>query len=332
MYEKVKDNIYKIEVPLPNNPLKATNSYFIKGKDRNLLIDTGMNRKECLDALNKAIQSLGVDPKSIDVFVTHLHADHIGLAYHFAKDDSRIFFNYPDSEIVSDHTYWERALKRALENGFPEKEIEEAITKHPGNKYSPEKSDGFTFVKEDQIIEVGNYKLKCIETPGHTPGNTCLYEPNEQIFFSGDHVLWDITPNISGFLENINNPLKKYLESLNKIKELEVSLVLPGHRSTFENLELRVEQLKDHHYKRIDEIKSILEKLEYQTPYQIASKMTWDLDCKSWEKFPLMQKWFATGEALAHLDYMHEEGILKKEKIPEEKHSNESVFKNYYSL
>ncbi|MFZ0448192.1 MAG: hypothetical protein WAL98_03035 [Desulfatiglandaceae bacterium] len=38
--------------------------------------------------------------------------------------------------------------------------------------------------------------------------------------------------------------------------------------------------------------------------YQMASKMTWDIKAKSWEQFPLMQKWFATGEANAHLRYL----------------------------
>ena len=35
-----RPQIYKIKIPLPNNPLKVLNSYFIQGKDRNLLIDT----------------------------------------------------------------------------------------------------------------------------------------------------------------------------------------------------------------------------------------------------------------------------------------------------
>jgi len=42
-----------IEVVLPNNPLKALNSYVIKGNEKSLIIDTGFNREECIDALFK---------------------------------------------------------------------------------------------------------------------------------------------------------------------------------------------------------------------------------------------------------------------------------------
>jgi len=38
-----------------------------------------------------------------------------------------------------------------------------------------------------------------------------------------------------------------------------------------------------------------------QTAYQVASRMAWNIDCARWEDFPIPQKWFATGEALAHL-------------------------------
>ncbi len=44
MIEDISPGLYKIELPLPKNPLKSINSYVIKGKDRNLIIDTGMNR------------------------------------------------------------------------------------------------------------------------------------------------------------------------------------------------------------------------------------------------------------------------------------------------
>ena len=44
MIEEVLPNLYKMEIPLPRNPLKAVNSYVIKNNERNLMIDTGMGR------------------------------------------------------------------------------------------------------------------------------------------------------------------------------------------------------------------------------------------------------------------------------------------------
>ena len=56
------------------------------------------------------------------------------------------------------------------------------------------------------------------------------------------------------------NPLKAYLESLDKVYQLDIELVLPGHREVFRNAKERIQELKDHHRKRLDEIIAILEK------------------------------------------------------------------------
>ena len=71
-------------------------------------------------------------------------------------------------------------------------------------------------------------------------------------------------------------------------------------------------ELKDHHQKRLDEITSILEKGR-QNAFQVASQMSWDILYYSWDLFPVSQKWFATGEAIAHLQYLEEKRIVKKE-------------------
>ena len=51
MIEQIEDHLWRIEVPLPGNPLKSINSYVIKSPSRNLIIDTGLDRQECLDAI-----------------------------------------------------------------------------------------------------------------------------------------------------------------------------------------------------------------------------------------------------------------------------------------
>ena len=43
--------------------------------------------------------------------------------------------------------------------------------------------------------------------------------------------------------------------------------------------------------------------------------MSWDIVCESWDQFPYMQKWFATGEAVAHLKYLEEKEMVLREFI-----------------
>jgi glyoxylase-like metal-dependent hydrolase (beta-lactamase superfamily II) len=138
-----------------------------------------------------------------------------------------------------------------------------------------------------------------------------LYERKKKIFFSGDHVLGDITPNIQCWSDDID-PLDLYIKSLKKVYELDVKLCLPGHRSFITDFKKRVLELIEHHRVRANEAISIVEK-EPNTAYQTASKMTWDIDAKSWKDFPVMQKWFATAEAIAHLIYLEKKGLVQRE-------------------
>ncbi len=67
MIEQLRENIYRIEIPLPKNPLKALNSYFIRGRERNLLIDTGFNQDECRSAMDQAVQELEFSMENTDI-------------------------------------------------------------------------------------------------------------------------------------------------------------------------------------------------------------------------------------------------------------------------
>ena len=311
MAEEILPNIFRAEIPLPQNPLKAINSYVIKENDRFLMIDTGMNRPECLHAMNAYIKEIGLDLKKTDFFITHLHADHLGLVSDLAQPSSKIYFNHPDSEVIHAPHHWEEMADVARMNGFPESDILTAISRHPGKRYHASRPVELTLLREGDRIEIAGYILVCVETPGHTRGHMCLYEPNKKLFFSGDHILESITPNISLWSEG-EDPLRDYLRSLDKVSPYDVAQVLPGHRQLFTHHRRRIEELKKHHEIRNEEILSILQRGK-QTAYKVASQMTWDISCERWEDFPLPQQWFAGGEALAHLQYLQGGGRVKRE-------------------
>ncbi len=310
MAEEVLPNLFRIEIPLPGSPLKSLNSYVIRAPQRNLIIDTGMNRKECLGAMQAGLQELGVDLEQTDFFITHMHADHSGLVARLVTATGKIYFNRPDAAIVTGGGNWESMLSYAGRNGFPEDELRAALRNHPGYKYSPERVPELTILEDGDKLPIGDYSFICVQTPGHTRGHMCLYEPAKKVLVCGDHILGDITPNIQTWSEQ-ENALKSYLESLDKVYDLEVDLALPGHRSLIRNCRERIAELKRHHHERAEEVLSILGK-EGRHAFQIASKMTWDIDCVSWERFPVAQKWFATGESIAHLIYLEEKGMVSR--------------------
>ena len=311
MIEQLLPNLYKIEIPLPKNPLKALNSYVIKSSQRNLIIDTGWNQEDSKNAMQTGLRELEIDIRKTDFFITHLHSDHLGLVSNLATSTSTIYFNQKDAERFNSGIRLDHFVDFARLNGFPEDELQAALGSHPGLKYRSKGHLAFHILKEDNPISAGDYLFQCVGTPGHTWGHMCLYEPNKKIFVAGDHILNDITPTIQLWSDDWN-PLKEYLASLDKVYALDIELVLPGHRNVFTNCKERIQELKDHHQGRLDEIIAILAKGS-QDAFQVASQMSWDIVYDTWDLFPITQKWFAIGEAISHLRYLEEKGVVRRD-------------------
>ena len=309
MIKEIVSNLYCIELPLPQSPLKYINCYVIKGKDRSLIIDTGMNREECKSALFPALKELKVDMAKTDLFITHLHADHFGLTGDLATPTSKCYVGRIDAEMIRGGHFWQELLQIYAKNGFPEEVLKKSMAGHPGIIYNSQRAIELTPVDDGQKIEVGDFELQCIDTPGHSPGHACLYEANKKILFSGDHILFDITPNITYWML-MKDALRSYLASLDKVAHLEVKNVLPGHRKSWHNHQGRIEELKKHHRHRLDEALAALKERE-MTAYEVAPHITWKIEFAHWDDFPIVQKYFAFGETLAHLYYLENDGLIK---------------------
>jgi glyoxylase-like metal-dependent hydrolase (beta-lactamase superfamily II) len=308
MIEEVAPGLYRIDIPLPKSPLKGLNSYLVKGPERNLLVDTGWKQKECLRAMETALKNLGVDRFKTDFFLTHMHSDHMGLLSDLITDGSTIYFNRRDADWYNAGPHLDDFVRFAHLNGFPEDELQASVRAHPGFRFRSTEKFDFHILQEGDRLDVGPYAFQCVETPGHSMGHMCLYDAGRKILIAGDHILADISPNIQ-LWSDAWNPLGCYLESLEKIDRLDVALVLPGHRRTITHCRERIRELREHHEKRFAEILSILRD-GGKNAFQIGSKMGWDVVYESWDTFPVMQKWFAIGEVIAHLKYLDEKGLI----------------------
>ncbi len=311
MVEEILPNLYRIEIPLPNNPLKVLNSYVVKAPGRSLIIDTGLNRQECESVMRSSLEALSVDLRKTDFFITHMHADHCGLVGNLATDSSKVYFNELEASLGTEsiEENWDEIKAKFSSHGFQEDELEKAMTSHPGFLYTLKTRVDFCIKKEGDVIDIGDYSFRCLETPGHTPAHTCLYEPEKNILISGDHILFDITPHITPWTKLGGNSLKMYLGSLDKVYNLNVNLVLPGHRSIRHSQKKRIDELRAHHKTRLNEVLSALKEGE-KTAFQIAPYITWDIKYRSWEFFPSLQKFFAVAETVAHLQYLEEESAI----------------------
>lgn len=310
MIEKITDDFFSIKIPLPDTPLKNLNSVVIKGGNRNLIIDTGLNHDQCYNAMMAGLKELNVDLKKTDFLITHLHADHFGLLSRLATSESHVYFNRPEAELIESWQGWDEMLNFAGNNGFPKEKLKKALESHPGFKHASKWIPSMEMLQDNDQINIGRYSLGCIETPGHTPGHICLFEPENKIFIAGDHILGDITPNIQCWAEE-QNMLKDYFQSLDKVYDLNVDTVIPGHRSIFTDFRKRIDELKSHHRQRLEEVKEIISKKPLNG-FETASHMTWAIKADSWDDFPIAQQWFAAGEAIAHLQYLEKENQIEK--------------------
>lgn len=131
--EQIRPDLFKLEIPLPNNPLRALNSYIIKSDDRNLIIDTGMNRPECLEAMLNGLKELNIDLEKTDLFITHMHSDHSGNISNLVRENTKVYTHKTDAKIISKGDDWQYLLDSAILNGFPADE--DAIGKQIGRAH-----------------------------------------------------------------------------------------------------------------------------------------------------------------------------------------------------
>ena len=312
MITKIALGLYAIAVPLPNNPLKNLNAYVITGS-RNLLIDTGFHQKECRDALLSGLQELGISMEHTDIFLTHLHSDHTGNAAYLAGEDFNILMGRKDHRVITmpQSEKHRETHARFLREGMPKEDLALWSAQTPAIKFAPgafparELDDG-------DVLCYGGYELRCLATPGHTPGHLCLFDEKRKLIFLGDHVLFDISPNICAW-NGVPDSLGDYLRSLELMKSLDIETALPAHRARGEvTLRERAQQLIEHHRLRLSEAERLVHEHPGITAYELAGLMTWRIRAKNWADFPPSQKGFAFGETLAHLDTLLASGAIER--------------------
>ena len=299
-------NIYRIRIELPRNPLKNLNIYVLQTPGRSLVIDTGFNNPECHEALWAGISELNLDLSSTALFLTHFHADHIGLVWDFVERGVPVYMGkreYEYSKKINAENIVGGMNVTFTQEGFPGGLQMRHIGESKGRLEIPRPGFPVNVIEDGDDLPMGDLKVQTICTPGHTPGHTVLYLPKQQLLFTGDHILFDITPNIS-IWPSVPHSLADYLASLKMARKIPVRASFPAHREAGEDFYQRIDQLLEHHRCRLDEIQQTVIDHPGITAYETAGLIHWSLRGLSWEMFPYNQRWFAMAETLAHLYYL----------------------------
>lgn len=300
------DNIYRAIIPLRGNPLKSINIFIIKDGDEAIVVDTGFNTEEVLEYTKNYINELGLNLKKTKLFITHLHSDHSGLAGFFESNGAEVIMPELDGLLMGDMRkrdgkYWERIKNFSHIQGLGVDNLD--INDHPGYKFRTREAFKYRPVRPGEHIKIADYDFEIIDLCGHTPGMCGLYDKKHSILFGGDHILHKITSNIQFWGFQFKDPLGKYLNNVKKVKDLNIKHLYSSHRDLVLDVSKRCDEIFAHHAKRLDEAYHALDDGPL-TPRDVTIRMKWDIRAKGWDDFPDSQKWFAVGEAHAHLEHL----------------------------
>ena len=291
--------------------LRHVHVYALLHEGKVALFDTGMNIPETYKVLDEALATLGKTTKDIDrIFLTHFHADHCGIAGRIqeisgaavhlsAVDEMRLQYNNRHEELV------ERARSFFLPQGLPQKAMDNA---DQADGRLPESHDplpgGQSPVEPRERITLGDRTFEVIPAPGHTAGQMCFYFPDEAILLAGDHILPDITPNLSPDIFRLEyRPLKSFLESLGAIRDLPVRMVYPAHGDPFPDLPRRVDEIREHHVERTQLIIEALQGKE-KTAFEVSG-VIFGTDLPEFDQF------LALNETYVHIVELMDKGLVR---------------------
>ncbi len=320
--KELMPGLYRIPVPLTGNPLKELNCYLFRRTEqqgsRNLIVDTGFAKRECFETIELGCAACGAALEETDILLTHIHADHISGVPLLKRPGIKVYIGRLDVKFLVESNggrnfrdVLEDVVLRLRESRVDERILKE-MTEATFSTIMPKEAQycEYEFIEDGERLTAGGYTLKAVCTPGHTPGHMCFEVENTGAMILGDHVMFDITPNITHW-PGVEDSLGDYLNSLDRIDACDVTLPLPAHRHKGD-FHSRISQLREHHEKRIEECLSVVHRLNVGYLYDIAGGMTWKIRADSWDGFPPMQRWFAIGECISHIDYLKKRGYIEE--------------------
>jgi glyoxylase-like metal-dependent hydrolase (beta-lactamase superfamily II) len=308
--QAVHDHIVQFKVPLPF-PLRWVNSYIVRGREGYTIIDPGLHTEEAERLWEEVMLELGIGASDIErIVLTHHHPDHYGMAGWLqarSSGHSPVLLSHEGKGLAG--SLWgegemmtERMYQDFRTNGMDLTTADAMIPHMKGFIPLVSPQPDVSIIRDGEQVSIGDRTYLAIHTPGHATGHLCFYNEATREIFCGDQVLPQITPNVSLLPGGDPDPLASFLDSLERVGKLQVSLAMPGHRDPFSSFTERSEEIVRHHEARLLQIRGLLS--EPMTAFQMCRKLFGD-------KLSIHQLRFAMGETMAHLVYLEQRGFVK---------------------
>lgn len=204
------------------HPYMRANIHHLRGRDRDLVVDTGMGLADLTAALDLT------PGKPVLAVATHIHLDHVGSLHAFAERagptvSAEGFATMPDVLTYADmFRTMQDPVERAPAPGW------EAAD------YRLEPAPLTLRLGEGDVVDLGDRRFTVLHLPGHSPDSIALFDEADGLFFSGDAIYDD------QLLDDLpDSDRAAYRRTMQRLLDLPIRVGHGGHGPAFDWARMR---------------------------------------------------------------------------------------------
>ncbi len=310
--------IHRLAIPTPFM-VGRVNAYLIEDSPLTL-VDSGPNSAKALDELEQALAARGHAIEDIELLViTHQHMDHFGLASILARRSGAevaaleglapFLASYGHQTDLEDR-FAERLM---LRHGIPPEVVTALRAVSAGFRAWGAAVEVTRPLADGGVLELRDRTLRVLHRPGHSPSDTVFVDEARSTMLAADHLIAHISSNPllarpldadEEYEEPRPQALLTYMDSLQRTRAMDLSLVLPGHGRPITDHAALIDERFRMHDRRAQKMLRLIAS-EPRTAHEIAQEI--------WGNVAVTQAYLTLSEVLGHVDLLLRDGAVVEE-------------------
>jgi len=323
-----REGVHRLSIPTPFM-VGRVNAYLIEDSPLTL-VDSGPNSAKALDELEQALAARGHAVEDIELLiVTHQHIDHFGLASILARrsgaevaalDRVAPFLAGYGRQADLDDQFAEGLM---LRHGIPGEIVTALRAVSASFRAWGSAVEVTRPLADGSALELRDRTLRVLHRPGHSPSDTVFWDEQRSMLLAADHLIAHISSNpllarplgdpSEGGAPGAGEPsptaprpqaLLTYIDSLEKTRAMDLSLVLPGHGRPITDHVALIDERFRLHRRRAQKIARLIA-ARPRTAHEIAQEL--------WGNVAVTQAYLTLSEVLGHVDLLLRDGMVMEE-------------------
>jgi glyoxylase-like metal-dependent hydrolase (beta-lactamase superfamily II) len=303
-------------LPIPTPFAVGRVNCYLLDDDPLTLVDTGPNSGKALDELEQALAAHGRRVEDLElVVITHQHMDHLGLAGIVARrsgaEVAALEALVPwaaqyGQNMAADDDFADGIMAR---HGIPE-DVRYALRAVAATfRAWGAPADVTRPLRDGEVLALRDRRLRIHHRPGHSPSDTIFHDEERGLLLGGDHLIKHISSNpliarpLDGSTSERPQALVTYLDSMRRTREMDLSLVLPGHGEPVDDHRALVDERLRLHARRAEKLRGLIAE-HPRTAYELAQAM--------WGNVAVTQAYLTLSEVLGHTDLLLNDGAVRE--------------------